>query len=86
MLLTYSAIIACAGTSLRNLMMFLCTLIHALFMIAGNRTLDWRLTRFGPVRGHFDGAVLIWLMILWMFLAKGGIHFALVDTICCSEL
>jgi len=51
------------------LMMFVCTLIHAGFMIVGNHALDWRLTRFGPVRGHFDGAVLIWLMILWMFLA-----------------
>ena len=50
-------------------MIFLCTLIHAAFMIVGNRALDWRLTRFGPVRGHFDGTLLIWLMILWMFLA-----------------
>jgi hypothetical protein len=51
------------------LMIFVCTLVHAGFMIVGNRALDWRLTRFGPVRGHFDGTLLIWLMILWMFFA-----------------
>ena len=51
------------------LMMFLSTIIHALFMIGGNHTLEWRLTRFGPARGHFDRAVLIWLLTLWMLLA-----------------
>jgi len=50
-------------------MMFLCTLIHALFMVAGTHTLDWRLARFGPARGPFDKVVLVWLLTLWMFIA-----------------
>jgi hypothetical protein len=55
------------GTGL--MMMFLSTLIHALFMIGGNHALEWRLTRFGPSRGHFGRAVLISLLTIWMFLA-----------------
>ncbi len=51
------------------LMMFLCTIIHAVFMIAANHTVETRLTRFGPIRGQFRRAVLIWLITLWMFLA-----------------
>ena len=51
------------------LMMFLSTIIHALFMIGGSHALEWRLTRFGPARGHVDRAVLVWLLTLWMFLA-----------------
>ena len=38
-------------------------------MVAGTRALEWRLTRFGPARGNFDRAFLIWLMTLWMFIA-----------------
>lgn len=51
------------------LMMFVCTIIHALFMVVGTHTLEWRLTRFGQPKGHFDRAVLVWLMTLWMFIA-----------------
>jgi hypothetical protein len=51
------------------LMMFLCTIIHAVFMIGANHTVERRLTRFGPIRGQFGRAVLIWLLTLWMFLA-----------------
>ena len=51
------------------LLMFTCTIIHAVFMIAANHTVEWRLTRFGPERGQFGRAVLIWLLTLWMFLA-----------------
>jgi hypothetical protein len=51
------------------LMMFLSTIIHALFMIGGNHTLEWRLIRYGPAKGHFGRAVWIWLLTLWMFLA-----------------
>ena len=51
------------------LMMFLSTMIHALFMIAGSHALDWRLARFGHPRGHFDKAVLVWSLTIWMFLA-----------------
>ena len=51
------------------LMMFLSTVIHALFMMGGNHALEWRLTRLGPARGHLDKAVLISLLTIWMFLA-----------------
>ena len=50
-------------------MMFLCTLIHAMFMVAGTHTLEWRLARFGPPRGPFDRVLLVWLLTLWMFIA-----------------
>jgi len=50
-------------------LMFMSTLIHAMFMVVGTHALEWRLTRFGPARGQFDKAVLIWLMTLWMFIA-----------------
>ena len=55
------------GTGL--LIMFFTTVIHALFMMGITRTLEWRLTRFGPTRGHLDKAVLVSLLTLWMFLA-----------------
>ena len=50
-------------------LMFACTVIHALFMVAGTHVLEWRLKRFGSAKGHFDRAVLVWLMTLWMFFA-----------------
>ena len=53
------------GTGL--LMMFLSTVIHALFMIGGNHALEWRLTRFGPARHHFDKAFLVSLLTIWMY-------------------
>ena len=51
------------------LLMFSCTIIHAVFMLVGNHAVEWRLNRFGPTRGQFGRAVLIWLFTLWMFLA-----------------
>jgi voltage-gated potassium channel Kch len=51
------------------LMMFLCTLIHAVFMVAGTHALDRRLARSGPITGHFHRAALVWLMTMWMFFA-----------------
>jgi hypothetical protein len=51
------------------LMMFLSTIIHALFMMGGNHALEWRLARFGSPRGHFDKAVLVWILTIWMFVA-----------------
>ena len=51
------------------LMMFLSTVIHALFMIGGSHALDWRLARFGHPRGQFDKAVLVWALTIWMFFA-----------------
>ena len=55
------------GTGL--LLMFLSTVIHALFMMGGNHALEWRLARFGPAKGHMDKGVLVSLLTLWMFLA-----------------
>ena len=51
------------------LMMFVCTFIHAMFMVAGTHTLERRLAHSGPLKGHFDRALLVWLMTMWMFLA-----------------
>ena len=51
------------------LMMFLSSIIHALFMIGGSHALDWRLARFGYPRGHFDKAVLVWVLTICMFFA-----------------
>ena len=51
------------------LMMFLCTLIHALFMVGGHHALEWRLKRFGPVSAPLRRALIVWLLTLWMFLA-----------------
>lgn len=48
--------------------MFVCTLIHALFMAFGNQGLDRHLERHGPIRSNFRAVVLIWLLILWIFL------------------
>jgi hypothetical protein len=50
-------------------MMFLCTIIHALFSVAGTHALDWRLARFGPARRPFDRVLLVWLLTQWMFIA-----------------
>ena len=55
------------GTGL--LIMFITTVIHAVFMMAINSVLEWRLARFGPTRGHIDRAVLVSVLALWMFLA-----------------
>ncbi len=50
-------------------MMFLCTIIHALFSVAGLHMLEWRLARFGQPRGPFVQILLVWLMTQWMFIA-----------------
>lgn len=55
------------GTGL--LIMFLSTIIHALFMMGIHRMLEWRLARFGEARGYIDKAVLVSALTLWMFLA-----------------
>jgi len=47
--------------------MFLCTLVHAVFMMAGNQAVSWRLTKIGSARRPFRRVVLIWLIIMWMF-------------------
>lgn len=55
------------GTGL--LIMFMTTVIHALFMMGINSLLEWRLARFGRTKGHIDKAVLVSFLTLWMFLA-----------------
>jgi len=49
--------------------MFLCTLIHAAFMMSANQFLVKRLAHGNVTRRHFYGTVLIWQLIMWMFLA-----------------
>lgn len=60
--------------------MFVCTLIHAAFMMSSNQYLEKRLARIGPASGIFHRTVLIWQLIMWMFLAIciEGIIWALV--------
>ena len=50
-------------------MMFLSTVIHALFVVGGERSLEWRLRRFGPARVELQKAALISALTIWMFLA-----------------
>jgi hypothetical protein len=50
-------------------MMVVTTVIHALFMVVGNRAIEWRLTRFGPSRHELSRAILISLVTAWMFVA-----------------
>jgi len=49
-------------------MMFLCTMIHALFMMAANKAVDRSMAYVSHGRHPFRRAVQIWLIILWMFL------------------
>ncbi len=51
--------------------MFLCTLVHALFMIVGQQALNRRLKNRSYKIGLFHSSVLIWLVIMWMFLGIG---------------
>jgi hypothetical protein len=48
--------------------MFLCTFIHAVFMIVGYEFVDHRRAKMSPVRQVFRRTFLIWLFIMWMFL------------------
>jgi len=50
------------------LVMFVCTFIHALFMIVGEQLLNKRLERPLATNRVFPSAVLIWMVIMWMFL------------------
>ena len=49
--------------------MFVCTLIHTVFMMSANQVLNRRLARIGSASRPFYRTVLIWQIILWMFLA-----------------
>lgn len=49
--------------------MFICTFIHALFMIVGDKLINRRLVR-RSIPGHiFARTALLWLVIMWMFIA-----------------
>lgn len=51
--------------------MFLCTFVHALFMIVGHQLLETRLKNRKHKIGLFNSSVLIWAVIMWMFLGIG---------------
>ena len=48
--------------------MFICTFIHALFMILGYEYVDRRRTHISTHRRVFHKTFLIWLFIMWMCL------------------
>ncbi len=50
-------------------MLFASTVIQALFMLAANHGLEWRMARFGRAHTHLGRAMLVWLLTLWMMLA-----------------
>jgi voltage-gated potassium channel Kch len=50
-------------------MMFLTTMIHALFMVGEMKAARWRLSRFGRVNREVRKAVLVSSFTAWMFLA-----------------
>ena len=50
-------------------MLFASTVIQALFMMAGNHVLEWRLARFGPAHSPMTRALLVWLLTFWMLLS-----------------
>jgi hypothetical protein len=49
--------------------MFLCTLIHAVFMVTGNRALNRHLAKLDPNKHPIYEVSVIWLLIMWMFLS-----------------
>lgn len=51
--------------------MFICTLVHALFMIVGYEYVDNRRTNMSSSIKPFHNAMLIWLFIMWMCLGIG---------------
>jgi hypothetical protein len=50
-------------------MMVLTIIVHAMFMMTGVHTAEWRRSRFGPVEKVIGKAVLLSLLTVWMFLA-----------------
>ena len=50
-------------------MVVLTTIIHALFMMSGNRLAEWRLDRYGPVENRFFKAFVVSGLISWQFVA-----------------
>jgi hypothetical protein len=50
-------------------MMVLTIIIHALFMVAGEKVAKWRRARFGHVGKEMAKAVLLSVLTVWMFLA-----------------
>jgi len=51
--------------------MFLCTFVHALFMIVAHQLLNARLNNRKHRIGLFNSTVLIWAVIMWMVLGIG---------------
>jgi hypothetical protein len=50
-------------------MVVLTTIVHAVFMVSGNRVLEWHHARFGRVRTNFSKAVLVSGLTAWQFVA-----------------
>lgn len=50
-------------------MVVLTTMIHALFMVSGNRLAEWRFKRYGRVRRNWLKPVLISGLTAWQFVA-----------------
>jgi len=51
--------------------MFMCTLIHAVFMVTGNRALDRHLRKFDPNRHPIYEVSVIWLLIMYLVMVLG---------------
>jgi len=51
--------------------MFLCTFIHALFMIVGYEFVDGRRSHMKSSRKALKKTLLVWLFIMWMCLGIG---------------
>ena len=50
-------------------MVVVTTIIHALFMMAGQRFVLWRMARYGPLRGGLSKAGLVSGLTAWQFVA-----------------
>ena len=50
-------------------MVILTTIVHAGFMVVGNRLAEWRLTRYGRVKQYFFKALLVSGLTAWQFVA-----------------
>lgn len=50
-------------------MVVVTTIIHASFMVLGEKYLNWRMARYGPGVHYIFKALLVSLLAAWMFLA-----------------
>ena len=50
-------------------MVVLTTIVHALFMMSGNRLAEWRLDHYGRVENRFFKAIMVSGLTAWQFVA-----------------